>query len=56
MCWLDSSDFCLLRVETHLSDLLGTPELDRQREHHVDVHAGRQWRPVFDQRRLVVIQ
>jgi hypothetical protein len=30
----------LLRAETHLSDLLlSTPKLNRQREHHVDVHA-----------------
>jgi hypothetical protein len=30
------------RVETHLSNLLlGTPKLGRQREHHVDIHAGR---------------
>jgi hypothetical protein len=31
----------LLGAKTHLSNLLlGTPELDRQREHHVDVHGG----------------
>jgi hypothetical protein len=47
----------VLGAEIHLSDLLlNASELGRQREHHVDVHAGRWWRPVLDQRSLVVIQ
>jgi hypothetical protein len=35
---------------------LGTPELGRHREHHIEVHVGRRWRPIFDEQRLVVVQ
>jgi hypothetical protein len=47
----------LLRAETHMSDLLlHASKLDRQHEHHADVHASRWRRPFLDQRSLIIIQ
>jgi hypothetical protein len=47
----------LLEVETHLSDLLlGTPELSRQREHHMLMSMPVGGGDIFDQRRLIAVQ